>query len=87
MNIFYFSCNYEERECRVCATVFENEFLFLFEVEPEDKALYQKFGVKFITQPKAAPLDIRCVNSAKEHAEYELVMLASLMEFLLSGRM
>lgn len=66
--------------------VYTNEYLSLYEVEPEDRRLYTRFGIKFITQPKEAFLDIRCSNSIKEHRTYEQAVLIALAEFLVSRK-
>ena len=86
MNSYYFSCCFEETNWRFRALVYKNEYLFLFEVEPEDRMLYARFGIKFITQPRDGFFDIRCSNPVKEHAQYELALLAGLEQYLISQR-
>jgi len=86
MNIYYFSCYFEEDYWQMRAVVYTNEYLFLYEVEPEDRKLYARFGIKFITQPKEGFLDIRCSNSVKEHLPYEKAILIGLVEWLVSQK-
>jgi hypothetical protein len=86
MNIYNFSCYFENDYWQMRALVYTNEYLFLYEVEPVDRKLYSRFGIKFITQPKEGFLDIRCSNSVKEHLAYEQAILVGLMEYLASKR-
>lgn len=86
MNIYNFSCYFENDYWQMRALVYTNEYLFLYEVEPVDRQLYSRFGIKFITQPKEGFLDIRCSNSVREHLDYEQAILAGLMEYLASQR-
>lgn len=82
MNIYYFSSYFEEDYFEMKAFVYTNEYLCLYEVEPEDRKLLTRFGIKFITQPKEGFLDIRCSNSVKEHRSYEQAILTGLVEYL-----
>ena len=84
MNIYYFSCYFEEAHMQMRALVYTNEYLFLYEVEPEDRKLFSRFGIKFITQPKEGSLDIRCTNPVKEHLLYELAVITGLADYLAS---
>ncbi|HVS98154.1 MAG TPA: hypothetical protein VHE54_16775 [Puia sp.] len=86
MYIFYFSCSFEEIRRRMRVLVYENDFLYLYEVEPEDRQLSDRFGVKFFTQQRADFLDIRCHHPIREHNEYESVVLMALQSHLLSNR-
>lgn len=86
MIIYNFSCFFEDDFWQMRALVYTNEYLFLYEVEPEDRRLYTRFGIKFITQPKEAFLEIRCSNSLKEHFVYEQAILAALGKFLVSRK-
>lgn len=86
MYYFYFPCIYEEIQWQMRALVHVNDFLYLYEIEPEDKKLKALFGVKFFTQQRADYLDIRCHHPLKEHAGYECVLLVALQKHLLSNR-
>ena len=82
MDIYYFTCYFEEDHYQMRTLVYTNEYLFLYEVEPEDRRLYSRFGIKFITQPIEGFLDIRCSNSVKEHLPYEQAIFNGLTEYL-----
>jgi len=84
MDVYYFSCRYEQLDWRMRAVVYSNDYLFLFEIEAEDRTLNERFGVKFLTQPRDSFLDIRCTNTIADHFRYELALLHSLRFFLLS---
>jgi hypothetical protein len=86
MNIYLFSCYFEDDYWQMRALVYTNEYLFLYEVEPQDRRLFTRFGIKFITQPKEGFLDIRCSNSIKEHLTYEQAILTGLVEYLVSEK-
>ena len=86
MIIYNFSCFFEDDYWQMRALVYTNEYLFLYEVEPEDRRLLTRFGIKFITQPKEAFLDIRCSNSLKDHRAYEQAILTGLAEYLVSQK-
>lgn len=85
MHIYHFSCYFENDRWQLKASAYNNEYLLLYEVEPEDRGLYSRFGIKFITQPKEGLLDIRCSNPVKEHRSYEQAILIGLIEYLVSG--
>ena len=85
MDHFYFSCHFEGRQWRLRAVIYANEYLFLYEVEPEDRLLRERYGIKFITQPKDGLLDVRCSNSLRQHEMYEQAILLALMEYLTDG--
>jgi len=82
MNIYYFSCYFEEDYWEMKAFVYTNEYLCLYEVEPEDRRLLTRFGIKFVTQPREGLLDIRCSIPVKEHLSYEGAILAGLADYL-----
>ena len=84
MNNCYFSCFFEEHEWRIRAVVHENKFLLLYEVEPEDRALHNRFGIKFILQNRHAYLDVRCSHPVEGHFPYEQALVAGLRKHLLS---
>ena len=86
MNSYYFSCRFEQSDWRMRALVYKNEYLFLYEVEPEDPMLHARFGIKFVTQPRDGFFDIRCSNPVKAHADYEVALLAGLEQYLVSQR-
>jgi hypothetical protein len=86
MHHFYFSCDFEKAQWRLRAFVHVNDFLYLYEIEPEDKQLKSFFGVKFITQQRTDFLDIRCHHPVKEHLDYECAVLVALQQHLLSNR-
>jgi hypothetical protein len=66
------------------ALIYANEYLNLYEVEAEDRKLFARFGVKFITQPRQGLLDVRCSNPIREHHQYEQAVLIGLKEYLSS---
>jgi len=66
------------------AVVYSNDYLFLYEIEPEDRMLYERFGVKFVTQPRDSFDEIRCTNTVPDHFHYELALLHSLRKHLVS---
>jgi hypothetical protein len=84
MNSYHFSCYFEEDLWQMRAIVYKNEYMYLYEVEPEDRKLFARFGVKFITQPKEGFSDIRCSNPVKDHSQYEAAILTGLEQFLVS---
>lgn len=86
MVIHNFSCYFEDDYWQMKALTYTNEYLLLYEVEPEDRRLYSRFGIKFVTQPKESFLDIRCSNPVKEHRAYEQAILVGLMEHLARRR-
>lgn len=86
MNSYYFSCNFENENWQMRALIYMNDYLFLYEVEPEDRMLCTRFGVKFITQPKEGFLDMRCSNSVKDHFQYEQAVVAGLERYLVARR-
>lgn len=86
MNHYYFSCLFEEQEWRLRAAELNNQWLQLYEVEPEDKLLLNRFGTKFITKAKDSALDVRCLNSLEEHREYETALLIALKQHLITQR-
>jgi hypothetical protein len=86
MYSFYFSCSFEEIQWRMRALVYRNDFLYLYEVEPEDRQLKARFGVKFITQQRADFLDIRCDHPMRGHRDYERSILVALQEYILDNR-
>jgi|GEM_PF-1647614 len=86
MYIFYFSCDFEGIQWRMRALVYENDFLYLYEIEPEDRQLFGLFGVKFITQQRADFPDIRCHHPVKGHLDYECALIAGLQRHLQSNR-
>lgn len=79
-----FYCFFEENEWRMRAQVHANEYLLLYEVEPEDKSLQKRFGIKFIVQDKVAFLDVRCSSPIDKHFAYEQSLLAGLRSYLLT---
>lgn len=86
MKIYLFPCYFEEEYWQMRALVYTNDYLFLYEIEPEDRNLYTRFGVKFITQPREGLLDVRCTNSVKEHLTYEQGILSGLADYLASRK-
>jgi hypothetical protein len=86
MYYFYFSCTFKEIQWRMRALVYLNDFLYLYEVEPEDKQLKSIYGVKFITQQRMDLLDIRCHHPVKGHLDFECAILAGLQQHLMSNR-
>ncbi len=68
------------------AVVHGNEYLMLYEVEPEDRMLFARFGVKFVTQPGKGSLGIRCSKPVQEHNQYEQAILTGLKKYLLLQR-
>ncbi|HVU99052.1 MAG TPA: hypothetical protein VHE34_27710 [Puia sp.] len=82
MNTFYFFCNYEGRSWGMRATVYSNNYLFLYEIEPEDRMLNERFGVKFFTRPRDSFFEFRCTNAVKDQFHYELAILAGLRQYL-----
>ncbi|HEV9038748.1 MAG TPA: hypothetical protein VGQ51_19060 [Puia sp.] len=68
------------------ALVYVNDFLYLYEIEPEDKKLKSLYGVKFITQQRVDFLDIRCHHPEKGHLDYECAIMAGLQQHLTSNR-
>ncbi|HWB90306.1 MAG TPA: hypothetical protein VG605_00580 [Puia sp.] len=87
MNINYFTFHYEGKDWRMRTIIYANEYLFLYELEPEDRILYARFGVKFVTQPKNGFLDIRCSNAVNDHLQYEAAIMNGLKQYLVSGRL
>jgi hypothetical protein len=86
MYYFYFSCTFEEVQWQMRALVYVNDFLYLFEVEPEDKKLKSLYGAKFITQQRADFHEIRCHHPVRGHLDYECAILAGLRQHLLTNR-
>lgn len=86
MNSFHFLCQYEESYWQIRAIVYTNEYLYLYEVEPEDRRMRERFGIKFITQPKDSLYDIRCSNPTREHAPYENAVVSALTIRIFSSR-
>lgn len=68
------------------ALVYVNDFLLLYEIEPEDKHLQSLYGVKFVTQQRADSFDIRCHHPEKGHLDYECALLAGLRRYLSSNK-
>jgi hypothetical protein len=64
--------------------IHKNEYLYLYEVEPEDKVLNERFGVKFITQRRNASLDLKCNLPIQEHLLYEQAVVKGLRQYLIS---
>lgn len=86
MNNCYFLCHFEENDWRMRALIHANDYLLLYEIEPEDKMLLARFGIKFITQPRKGSLDVRCSNQVLEHRQYEQAVLTGLKEYLVAKR-
>ncbi|HXD78756.1 MAG TPA: hypothetical protein VN616_13155 [Puia sp.] len=84
MNNCYFSCFFEDSEWRLRAVVHENQYLLLYEVEPEDRRLYGRFGIKFILQNRHAYLDVRCSHPVEQDFAYEQSLVAGLRKYLLT---
>jgi len=80
MKSINFMCHFEDTDWRMRTSVYTNEYLYLYESEPEDAGLLSRFGIKFFTQPKNSLFDIRCTNANKEHAQYEHAIIAALIE-------
>ena len=80
MKSINFLCHFEDTDYRLRAMVYTNEYLFLYETEPEDIRLLTRFGIKFFTQPKNSLLDIRSRNPNKEHVQYEAAIINALIE-------
>lgn len=85
MEIYYFPCHYEERDYPMKINKYSNDYLFLYEIEPEDRILNERFGVKFITQLRDSLLEMRCTNSITDHFQYELAIVHGLRQFLVSA--
>lgn len=84
MDHYYFLCTFEGDQRRFRARSYLNGSLHLFEVEPEDRELLIRFGIKFITQPNWAFWGMQCCNPVEEHEIYESAILAGLRDFLLN---
>lgn len=68
------------------AHVYGNDFLYLYEVEPEDRQLKARFGVKFITQQRTDFIDFRCHHPVSGQCEYERAILVALQQYVLAHR-